>query len=810
LPGSFSLSHTDEPRGTAVSVALPLPLFETYTYHLKPGQTAVVGQRVVVPLRGRRLTGYVVGTDPAYRGRTSAVDQILDPTPLFPAPLLDALRWASGYYQHPLGEVLKVAHPPLEESLEKQRFFLNEHEADLLVEPYRSLTTKMKPGKGYLQSTLRRLGLTKLHIRRGVELGILTQETGLERRGTGGRVKAVLSVLEAPSEEQHAWLSRSKRREALYRALLDAILPLPTSSQELSEKSALATLRDFAKQGLIELGQISAPESSLDWHLVDDRPPPQHLSEDQERVLGVLREGLDGFEVFLLHGVTGSGKTEVYIRAIREVLSRGKTALVIVPEISLTPQVSARFRGRFGEGVSILHSGLTPYERAVEWRRVQEGRISIVVGARSAVFAPLRNVGLVVVDEEHDSSYKQEEGFRYNARDFAIVRARIEGCPAVLGSATPSLESRWNAETGRYRHLVMSSRPTPSPLPRVEIVDLRVHMQDELLTARLRIALGETLAAGDQSILFLNRRGFQGRLQCDACGEVLSCPNCSVSLTLHRRQGRALCHYCGHADTEISACHACGVQYTGSRMGTEKIVEKVSELFPQARIERLDRDTVRFGGMETVLSRMRDGEIDILLGTQMVTKGHDFPGVTLVGVLDADHSLWFQDFRAAERTFQLLVQVAGRAGRGERRGTVLVQTRNPSHHAIQAAGRHNYEQFYEQESFLRRELGYPPFGFLAMIRMNGEESSEVEVAMEELALALTHLIQTSHQGQIELLGPVESPIAMLRNRWRRQLLVKATGRQVLAAFCREARDTIFTQRSGSLRISLDLDPQSML
>ncbi|MBU1534980.1 primosomal protein N', partial [Myxococcota bacterium] len=545
MTDSFTLSPHGKRSGVRVVVALPLPIFDRYTYHLAPGQTAREGQRVVVPLRGRRLTGYVVGTDTAYKGKTTAVDHVLDNTPLFGPPLLDALRWASHYYQHPLGEVLKASHPPLEETFEKQRFFLKEYNPDLLVEPFRSLTTCMKEGKGYVHSTLRKFGLSALQIRRGVELGILTQELVMEQRGPAGKVRAVVSLSVEPSASQLEWLNRSTKRESLYRELLDSILPLTLSSPQLAGKSTQAYLRDFAKQGLLELGQVVATDSSHDWHLVDNRPPPEKLSAEQEMVLETLTAQPEGFEVFLLQGVTGSGKTEVYIRKIQQILARGLTALVVVPEISLTPQLSARFRGRFGDLVSILHSGLTAYERAIEWRRVQEGRVSIVVGARSAIFAPLSNLGLIVVDEEHDQSYKQEEGFRYNARDFAIVRAKHEQCPIILGSATPSLESRWNAETGKYQHLIMSSRPTPSPLPRIEIVDLRVHQQEDLFTARLVTAMGEALARKEQIILFLNRRGFQGRLQCDACGEVLMCPRCSVSLTLHRKQGRALCHYCG-------------------------------------------------------------------------------------------------------------------------------------------------------------------------------------------------------------------------------------------------------------------------
>ncbi len=515
---------------------------------------------------------------------------------------------------------------------------------------------------------------------------------------------------------------------------------------------------------------------------------------------------------FLLHGVTGSGKTEVYLRVIASALEVGRTALVLVPEISLTPQLAARFRARFGDLVAILHSGLSESARLGEWSRLRRGEARIAVGARSAVFAPLLDLGVIVVDEEHDGSFKQDEGVRYHARDVALVRAQRTGAVCVLGSATPSLESAAHAERGTYRKLNLTVRPTARPMPSVEIIDLRVFMPDgeAMLSAPLRTAIGETLAAGDQTILFLNRRGFATFVLCRACGHSFRCPHCSVSLTYHRHSDRLSCHYCGFQQRVPDVCPKCGARETIERkgLGTEKVAEAVATSFPAARVARLDRDVATGAKIEAVLARVARREVDVLVGTQMVTKGHDFPGVTLVGVLCADTGLNLPDFRASERTFQLLAQVAGRAGRGDRPGRVIVQTYRPDAPAVVAAAAHDYASFFAAESTARAELGYPPHGRLIAVRIDGADAHEVErVATRLASLAEAAAQRPEIAGAVEVRGPVPAPLERLRNRTRWQIWLRGADRHALR---RVARSLLAVEIASTVRVGLDVDPISAM
>jgi primosomal protein N' (replication factor Y) (superfamily II helicase) len=517
------------------------------------------------------------------------------------------------------------------------------------------------------------------------------------------------------------------------------------------------------------------------------------------------------FAPFLLHGVTGSGKTEVYLRVIAKALEAGRTALVLVPEISLTPQLAARFRARFGDLVAILHSGLSETARFGEWSRLRRGEARIAVGARSAVFAPMTGLGVIVVDEEHDGSFKQDEGVRYHARDVALVRAQRAGAVCVLGSATPSLESAAHAERGAYRKLVLTQRPTARPMPEVEIIDLRTYVPDgdAMLSAPLRAAIGGALAAGDQTILFLNRRGFATFVLCRACGHAFRCPHCSVSLTYHRHSDRLSCHYCGFAQRVPDACPSCGATGTIERkgLGTEKVADAVAAAFPSARVARLDRDVATGAKIEAVLARVARREVDVLVGTQMVTKGHDFPGVTLVGVLCADTGLTLPDFRASERTFQLLAQVAGRAGRGDKPGRVMIQTYRPSAPAVVAAAAHDYARFFAAESAARAELGYPPHGRLIAVRVDGADAHEVAGVAQQLARLAEAAARQPGATQVEVRGPVPAPLERLRNRTRWQIWLRSTDRHALR---RVARSVVATELSSTVRVGLDVDPMSAM
>jgi primosomal protein N' (replication factor Y) len=517
------------------------------------------------------------------------------------------------------------------------------------------------------------------------------------------------------------------------------------------------------------------------------------------------------FAPFLLHGVTGSGKTEVYLRAIRQTMEAGRQALVLVPEIALTPQLVGRFRARFAADtakLAVLHSGLSAGERYDAWRAVARGDIDIIIGARSAVFAPAARLGIIVIDEEHEASYKQGDGFRYNARDLALLRGQMTGATVLLGSATPALTTFYRARQGQTGYLELPERVMARALPDVTLIDLTQKRPDGVLAEPLRLALEENLARGEQSLLLLNRRGFAPFLLCVDCGTTPRCPNCEITLTYYQQQHLLRCNYCDFARTPPDLCPTCqgaGLEPEGA--GTERLAEELTTLFPLARIGRMDRDTTaRKGSQQVLVERMERQQIDILVGTQMIAKGHDFPGVTLVGVVNADSALNFPDFRAAERTFTLLTQVAGRAGRGEKAGRVFIQTYAPEHYALSCAARHDYAGFYEQEAALRRELSYPPFGFLANCVLAGNDQQRVLEAAESL---VDGLHQQAAGLELEVLGPAPCPLARLRGKWRFQALLKAPGRGALRSLLARIGPLRKATPSG-VSLTIDVDPVDML
>jgi primosomal protein N' (replication factor Y) len=595
------------------------------------------------------------------------------------------------------------------------------------------------------------------------------------------------------------------------------------SLQRLNKKfhgEETAAVLCLLEKNLISFDGISENMEGAQCGVVDE-PPHAFLPLNQEQYDAVssISQSVDchEFQPFLLHGVTGSGKTEVYLRVIDRVEENGLGSLVMVPEIGLTPQLSDRMKARFGARVAVIHSGLSEKERILQWEKIQAGKCSIVVGARSAVFAPLKDVGIIVVDEEHDPSYKQEEGFRYNGRDLAIVRGRISQCPVVLGSATPSMESYQNAVRGRYLLLNLSERIEKKPQPIIDWVDLRQCFRKgeaNFLSPDLIKNLEDNWRRGRQSLLFLNRRGFAQYLLCTLCGFVLMCPNCSVTLTFHRGMGQAQCHYCNHSVRVPNLCPRCGsAKFRGIGVGTERLHSEVEKLFPNAHIQRMDRDAVRKkGAHQTIISDWEAARIDILVGTQMVTKGHDVPGVTLVGVLLAEASLNLPDFRAAERTFQLITQVAGRAGRGHEKGKVIVQTFNPDHYVFQCIREGGIHRFFEQEVKIREALGYPPFARLVQIRVVGLSESKVKEAAIKLGGQLKKRVQSkSYYGKIQVLGPAPAAIPRIRNRYRWQLLLKGKDTRSLRNLTLEARDLVFPElATRGIRMSVDVDPIHMV
>ncbi|WP_429884362.1 primosomal protein N' [Geoalkalibacter halelectricus] len=724
------------------TVAVLAPLEKPLSYAIPPllREQIQPGVRVVVPLGRRRALGVVLEVACGKDDGLRLLDEVLDAQPLLPPDLLNFLRRAAAYYHHPLGEVLRTALPA---------------------------------------------GLSSITTRVAILTERLYRPTPSSVVPPGTRQREVL-----------AWLR--ERGEA-----------------SLAEIAAQFPAPHAVLKRLVELEMLSVREAERRRDPFFAAPPPADArptpSADQQRALELVLESLAArrFAPMLLHGVTGSGKTEVYLQAISATLGQGRQALVLVPEIALTPQLVARFRARFRDAdqrVAVLHSGLSDGERYDAWRAIARGEISIVIGARSAIFAPLPDLGIIVVDEEHEAGYKQGEGWRYHARDLALLRAQRCAAVVILGSATPAMTSFHRARTGATAYLSLSERILGRPLPEVSLVDLSGRRLSGALAPELVEALAENLARREQSLLLLNRRGFAPFLLCRECGATFRCPNCEITLTYYQSHRHLRCHYCDYVQRPPQQCPDCGgTSLDPEGAGTERLEEELAAAFPGARIARMDRDTTRRkGAHQGLIEGMELGAIDILIGTQMVAKGHDFPGVTLVGVVGADASLNFPDFRSAERTFALLTQVAGRAGRGERPGRVLIQTYAPAHHALTCAARHDYLAFYEQEIAFRRDLGYPPFGHLINLVLSGNQPAQVESRGAELAAELDQV-----SAGVEVLGPAPCALARLRGRTRFQILLKAAARPPLHRLL-AAVDAWRRKLPRTLNLAIDVDPLDML
>ena len=751
-----------------VRIIVPLPLKEPLTYSVPESLEGRIepGSRVLVQVQRRILTG--VALDFSARSsltETKPIIDLLDEQPLLDQHLLKLGQWISRYYLAPLGEVVATMLPPNSRRQSRKTVSLKDAAAAVEDELGKQIIAELRRYKNK------------------VSIGTL------KRKFADQSIGRALARLEAAGTVEVAdHLAQQNRRKA------PEFLTTDPGNNFVDAKFSLTGEQDAALR----------------------------------TVVGRINSG--GFETFLLHGVTGSGKTEVYLRAMERVRDLGRQSLIMIPEISLTPQLLDRLNARFPNKVGVLHSALTGAQRWAQWRQIAKGLVDVVVGARSAVFAPIRNLGLIVVDEEHDASYKQEDGVRYSGRDVAVVRGKLQACAVLLGSATPALESYENCRQSRYKLLEITRRVAERPMPSIQAIDLRTELHavfppvtettatggkdpdHRLISTALAKALTENLRAGRQTLIFLNRRGFANFLQCKSCGYVWRCPYCSVTLTLHLKQSRLSCHHCDYRRPRTEICPECKdatLEPVGS--GTERVEQALKRLVPQARVVRMDRDTTgRRGSHEEIIRRWEKGEIDILVGTQMITKGHDVFGVTLVGALLADLSLNLPDFRAAERTFQLLSQVAGRAGRGDDPGRVIVQTYSPDHYAVEYFVRHDYKGFFSAESEFRRMLNYPPFGRLINLRFDGPKISEVETQAKNLAHQLRKL-QASNPtfaDQVEVLGPAPAPIEKLRNRYRWQLLLRSKQSSVLLKFARHAQELM--QPSRTLRLHVDVDPNSML
>jgi primosomal protein N' (replication factor Y) len=734
-----------------ISVAVPVPFLDVLTYQVPEGMTPPArGARVAVPLGNRVVTGIVVDPNVALNGsgtpaeKIKNINEVLDSDAFLPPAVVDLALWVSEYYACGAGDALAAAMPPSQE--------------------HRTLRVAVLTAQGHEPGlTLKPKQQQAVDALRGAPAGLLVRELN----------------------------ERDISTDVL---------------QRLAAKGLITFRRERLERDPFSNGMVRAAVN---------RPSTRTLTAEQEMALEALRGAAAAkkFAVFLLQGVTGSGKTEVYLRLTETVLQQGQSVLILVPEIALTPAVASAFREAFGDLVAVQHSGLSDGERYDQWHRIRRGEVSIVIGTRSAVFAPLANLGVIIVDEEHDTSFKQEETPRYHGRDVAVVRAKQEDALIVLGSATPSLESAQNAASGRYTRLLMQRRVEDRPLASVGVVDMRLEYAadgpDVILSRQLKSAIACRLAAAQQSLILLNRRGLATAVFCRQCGSTLDCPNCSVSLIVHtegKDRHRARCHYCNYSLSVPKACPACAGPYLERRgFGTERVAAEIAAMWPHARIARLDRDTVkRKGSAAEILRKMASGGIDVLVGTQMIAKGHDFPRVTLVGVISADVGLGVADFRAAERTFQLLTQVSGRAGRGVEAGEAIVQTLYPNHYSILHACRQDYAAFFADELGYRQAMRYPPLTALVNLVVKARDP---RAALADAATLAQHLRAAAEAGRYRVLGPAPAPVAKLRGEYRAQLFLKGGNR---AAMREAALGALAAEPDLRRRVAIDIDPVSIL
>jgi primosomal protein N' (replication factor Y) len=805
-------------------VALPVPLDMVFTYKLAD-LVPVVGARVLVPFRNERLSGVVTAVHdhaPSMQART--VLQVLDAEPVLDSGLMQLGQWIAHYYLAPIGEVLRTMLPLAAEIKKAKIYHITEtgHEAlhasatagssrrsrqeidaqmlEYAVLDYLSMSDEA------LEGTIRSAtGATRQVLDNLVRKKWLAREDATSTRDARRTVQiAVLREVNGKlNDNQQKIISFLEQQGG--RASVQQIRELPVPR---------TTLQTLTKRGAIELQEEAAGFNVS--HL--KKRGPSHLdfifNPEQQSALAAIRASAEArvFSVSLLHGVTGSGKTAVYLAAMQAVLEAGRSAILLVPEIGLTPAAAANLHQVFGDQVAILHSALSADERAEQWHRIRRGEARIVVGTRSAVFAPVTSLALIVVDEEHDASYKQEETPRYHGRDVAVMRGKLCGAAVVLASATPSIESYHNAQNGKYVLIELRQRVERRPLPEVEIVDMKMEFQqtgeDQIFSRQLTEEVSERLARGEQAMVLLNRRGYSSVVLCRSCGETLQCKNCTIALTFHKGGHRMECHYCSYRQAVPKVCPKCSSEhifFLGA--GSEKVEEKLHAAFPQARIGRLDRDTVRTRhDFERVLNQFHAGEINLMVGTQMIAKGHDIHGVTLVGVVGADYALGFPDFRAAERTFQLLTQVAGRAGRGETPGKVVLQTFASDHYAIQFAQRHDYEGFFEKEVRFRKWMHYPPFSALANILVR---SDKLEQTLQWTGKIGKWFESTRNEG-VRVLGPAVAPILRLKRDYRYHLIVKAASREKLNTTLRRMLAYADSEKIPRTHLIVDVDALSLL
>lgn len=819
-------------------IALPVPLDQTFTYEVN-GTVPTVGARVLVPFSGQRLIGVVVRVHddaPATDFEIKPIQQVLDDAPLLPDELMELARWIAQYYLAPLGEVLRGMLPLGAEVKRHFIYRITETGRKVLYEGASkgaSRRSKLSPEEQNREYAV----LNYLESGEDAKLSTLRSATGANKALLEGMARKKWLIREAVAEERDA-----RRLEKIAVLVEDARLPKLNANQtailaelaavggrmrvlDLKETLSRAGVPESTLSTLVRRELVRIEEAAEAFHLGGvgshgKKHAHEHpLNEAQMEAMGTIAAAMSkgGFAPYLLYGVTGSGKTAVYFAAMRRALDAGQSALLMVPEIGLTPAMTGQLVAAFGDEVALLHSQLTPDERAEQWHRIRRGEARVVVGTRSAVFAPVQKLGLIIVDEEHDGSYKQEETPRYHGRDVAVMRAKLNDAVVVMGSATPSLESWSNAEKGRYARVEMRARVADRPLPAVELVDMRNEFretgQEQIFSRRLIEETEATLARGEQAIILLNRRGYSFVVMCRSCGEKIECENCAISMTYHKpvsgndaiaQPGQRLeCHYCGFRRGVPNKCPKCDSEhlyYLGA--GSQQGEERLQEIFPHARIGRMDRDTVRGrSDMERLLARLHAGEINLLVGTQMIAKGHDIHGVTLVGVVGADFALGLPDFRAAERVFQLLTQVSGRAGRGELPGKVLVQTYHPDHYAVKFAAEHDYPGFVAKEMQYRKWMHYPPYGVLANVVVQSEQLEEATGWSAELG----RWFGKTRLDGVRVLGPAAAPISRLKRIYRYHFVLKGETRKALSEALRAMLGFAGTREIPRRNLIVDVD-----
>ena len=800
-------------RVAEVIVTLPVEGRFHYSIPEQLDDKIQIGHRVLIPFGRRRVTGFIRDfhekeTLEAYKGKLKSITEILDPDPILRSDLIDLVRFASDYYLEPEGEILRIALPPGVTAASNRRYRITASGSAAvssgdLIEEHRELLERASSPRG-----IRKDKQNAKFIRKLEKLLLIEAIEQFHVQETEKQVE-IIQRLEGVEPKK---LRRGSKQEALFAALAERPLSRPEINQILGVTPARNTIRGLEKKGLIRTYKKQIDQKAA---IIGEDTRQVQLTAEQRKVLTPICSEIDAkvHNAFLLRGVTGSGKTEVYLRAIERVRKQNRTAIVLVPEIALTSQLEARFRERFADDVVVLHSAMTDKQRRDGWAKLFREKAGIALGPRSAVWAPVNNLGLVIVDEEHDSSFKQHSDVRYNGRDLALVRAHRADAVVVLGSATPSLETRRLAKSDRIQELRLAKRFASQPLPSVTTVDLGRCARDAkgevpLISRQLADALIQTVERKEQAILFLNRRGFNTVLVCDQCGAAKKCASCDVSLTHHKHSKVLVCHYCNATEQYSTKCNECGanaMQPYGA--GTQRVAEDVARLVPSANIIRLDRDiTSKAGALEKNLDAFRNQSADILIGTQMVAKGHDFPKVTLVGIICADSSLGFPDFRAAEKTFQLITQVAGRAGRGDRPGHVIIQTFQPNHFALECAIDHDDDKFYEIEAASREKTNYPPFSRLGVIRVESLDEKKVEEVSRRLGQLARSL---SQQYSTSIRGPVAAPIEKIKGKHRKLMLILAPKPALLVANMRSLQKSLKSVPS-SVDVIYDVDAHDLL